>query len=195
MLLLAQTALFNHSCRPNAAVYAHESEDKLVQVRLLRDVNQGQEIAICYDSSLHKMPKQRRQALLHSRWGFECGCPRCIAQSDPVDALLTANRADPASAHLAMLELEFERCAAVAETVTLAATDVLHAEAASGVPSTEAAAATAGLTDAIQSLRGLLARADGCDALAHAAHPQVDLRVPMAAAHNAAARAKWCRPL
>jgi len=167
MLLLAQTALFNHSCRPNAAVYAHESEDELVQVRLLRDVQQGQEIAICYDSSLHKMPKQRRQALLHSRWGFECGCPRCTTQSDQVDALLTATRADLASAQLAVLELEFERCATVAETATRAATDVLQTGATSDVSSAEVASATAGLTNSIKSLRALLVQAEGLMDVTH----------------------------
>ena len=41
MLLMAQTSLFNHSCNPNAAVYAHDTDEDKVQVRVLRDVGEG----------------------------------------------------------------------------------------------------------------------------------------------------------
>jgi len=154
MLLLAQTALFNHSCHPNAAVYTHDTEDNLVQVRMLRDVGEGQEVAICYDSSLHKMPKEQRRNRLWTRWGFQCGCPRCSAKSDPVDDLLSGTRTSGAEA----LEPDFESCAAAAEAATGAAMRAMHA----GEPTMEdRAAAAAGLAEAIAHLRAMLAAAEG----------------------------------
>ena len=92
MLLLAQTSLFNHSCHPNAAVYRHDADREKVQVRVLRDVGEGQEVALCYDSALYHMPTARRRELLRARWGFECGCPRCTGSATPADPLRSSGR-------------------------------------------------------------------------------------------------------
>ncbi|EKX31864.1 hypothetical protein GUITHDRAFT_121938 [Guillardia theta CCMP2712] len=88
-VLARDASAFNHSCKPNAAIYPCPTSDD-VQVRALRQIRTGQEIAICYDSTLYALPKaMRRQELLH-RWGFECDCPRCLDQEDKVDKMLEA---------------------------------------------------------------------------------------------------------
>lgn len=88
MLLLQDASLFNHSCRPNAAV-GNPGGDK-VQVRAIRNVKEGQELCICYDSALFWLPTERRRPELRRRWGFECGCPRCTgAGEDEVEGLIT----------------------------------------------------------------------------------------------------------
>jgi hypothetical protein len=126
MLLLANTALFNHSCLPNAAVYAAAEGECRVQVRMIRDVAEGQEVAICYDSALLSREREYRQQQLMARWGFRCGCPRCRTPDDPTDALLTAARL-PAGPARSQLELEFHTCCGEAESAINTATNVLHA--------------------------------------------------------------------
>jgi hypothetical protein len=123
MLLLANTALFNHSCLPNAAVYAAAEGKGRVQVRMIRDVAEGQEVAICYDSALLSREREYRQQQLMARWGFRCGCPRCRTPDDPADALLTATRL-PVGLEM---EIEFHTCCGEAESAINTATNVLHA--------------------------------------------------------------------
>jgi hypothetical protein len=123
MLLLANTALFNHSCLPNAAVYAAAEGKGRVQVRMIRDVAEGQELAICYDSALLSREREYRQQQLMARWGFRCGCPRCRTPDDPADALLTATRL-PVGLEM---EIEFHTCCGEAESAINTATNVLHA--------------------------------------------------------------------
>jgi len=89
MLLLEKTALFNHSCKPNAAAYFHQGR-ATAEVRALREIGQGQEIALCYDSQLLLMPREERRKILHRRWGFVCECPRCMDPQDPTDQMLVA---------------------------------------------------------------------------------------------------------
>ena len=123
MLLLANTALFNHSCLPNAAVYAAAEGKGRVQVRMIRDVAEGQEVAICYDSALLSREREYRQQQLMARWGFRCGCPRCRTPDDPAEALLTATRL-PVGLEM---EIEFHTCCGEAESAINTATNVLHA--------------------------------------------------------------------
>ena len=157
MLLLAQTSLFNHSCHPNAAVYRHDADREKVQVRVLRDVGEGQEVALCYDSALYHMPTARRRELLRARWGFECGCPRCTGSATPADPL----RSSASGGQLAALETEFDRCAAAAEAAIGAASLALQSEAAAPPE------AASGLADAIALLQDALALADGSLQVTH----------------------------
>lgn len=82
VVLLEKTSLFNHSCRPNAAAGGTGGSD--IQVRAIKEIKEGQEICICYDSAVYLSPTERRRAFLKDKWGFDCECPRCVA--DPQDA-------------------------------------------------------------------------------------------------------------
>ena len=109
-------------------------------------------------ASRHALAAACDRNINRRRQGFKCGCPRCSAKSDPVDALLSGARAPGTEA----LEAKFERSAAVAEAATSAAMRVMHADAPSpGAAAPHRAAAAAGLAEARAELRGMLGEAEG----------------------------------
>jgi hypothetical protein len=50
--------------------------DRLL-VRAVDDISAGDEVSVCYLGREDFSPAATRQQLLHQRFGFQCGCPRC----------------------------------------------------------------------------------------------------------------------
>eukprot|EP00928_Gymnodinium_smaydae_P091450 TRINITY_DN75156_c0_g1_i1.p1 TRINITY_DN75156_c0_g1~~TRINITY_DN75156_c0_g1_i1.p1 ORF type:complete len:461 (+),score=50.06 TRINITY_DN75156_c0_g1_i1:64-1446(+) len=78
-------ALFNHSCEPNAMPeWKTDGARHVIGMRLLRDVQPGEEITFTY-MSLHRdppgsWPVQRRQNFLSQTFAFSCSCSRCMKE-------------------------------------------------------------------------------------------------------------------
>ena len=67
---------FNHSCEPN--VHAHwVPEEQQMYFRTLRQVKEGAELSICYDSGTLLFPKDTRKQKLLERFRFICNCVCC----------------------------------------------------------------------------------------------------------------------
>jgi hypothetical protein len=67
----------NHSCRPNAAWFAHGST---IIIYALTPVRAGTEITISYVGELRfSASRTQRRDVLKKRLGFECMCPTCCA--------------------------------------------------------------------------------------------------------------------
>ncbi|TPX37349.1 hypothetical protein SeMB42_g06922 [Synchytrium endobioticum] len=91
----ALAALLNHSCCPNVSVAFQDG--RTMVLRAMSDVMQGDELLVAYQDSM--TCRSRRREYLHSKYHFECTCPRC--QTPPsiipsvhggypyIDALLT----------------------------------------------------------------------------------------------------------
>ncbi|GAA6059034.1 hypothetical protein JCM10212_001259 [Sporobolomyces blumeae] len=91
------TALFNHSCRPNAVVVfpfwpkPADPSWKTMTVVALRPIKPGQEITTSYiDTSV---PRAMRQADLKQRYKFECDCAECADEA-------RGDKPNPRSAHV-----------------------------------------------------------------------------------------------
>jgi hypothetical protein len=113
-LLLQDASLFNHSCRPNAAI-GNPGGTK-AQVRAIRDVKEGQEVCICYDSSVFWLPAEKRRWELKRRWGFECGCPRCVKGSDDeVEGKMTRIKSSADQDKVEMTSAELDRSDALVD--------------------------------------------------------------------------------
>ena len=69
----------NHSCDPNAALLKgpHESTGQ-VSVQALSPIGVGEEVTIAYIDV--DQPVGRRAKILHTRYGFDCRCPKCAAE-------------------------------------------------------------------------------------------------------------------
>ncbi|KAH6781197.1 Rossmann-fold superfamily protein [Perilla frutescens var. hirtella] len=69
-------SFYNHSCDPNVNfVWSEDAEGKMVA---LRDIEEGEELRICYlDAS---MSYEARQKFLYEGYGFKCDCPRCVSK-------------------------------------------------------------------------------------------------------------------
>lgn len=78
-------SLFNHSCRPNAAVIF---DGALALVKALENIQPGEEITLAYVDVAHARP-QRKQAL-KEKYFFECQCGRCTDNNylGRIDAML-----------------------------------------------------------------------------------------------------------
>ena len=95
------TALLNHSCAPNCVLAFAGST---LEVRAIRGIEAGEELTHSYVDLCQ--PTAARREILRARYGFECGCSRCVngmttkAEGLDVDALLDrdASRALPPSA-------------------------------------------------------------------------------------------------
>ena len=74
--ILAHVSVCNHSCRPNAAVSV---SDNLVTLYSLRVIKPGEEVTVCYGTSLLWLPLWARRTHLARVWGFVCKCSRCQA--------------------------------------------------------------------------------------------------------------------
>lgn len=78
-------SLFNHSCRPNAvALYNGTTQ----MIRLIEDVNAGEEITIAYVDIAHSRSDRTQQ--LADKYFFKCDCPRCSSDTGfgVIDTLL-----------------------------------------------------------------------------------------------------------
>lgn len=82
--IFARSAMINHSCHPNLAVcHLIAQGKKPVQAFIaLRDIEPGEELTHCYVNQLH--PRELRQQVLSTQYGFDCACPRC-GNPPPVD--------------------------------------------------------------------------------------------------------------
>ncbi|GAA5972982.1 hypothetical protein JCM11641_000350 [Rhodosporidiobolus odoratus] len=81
------TALFNHSCAPNAVVvfpdFPSRKSTKHMAVVALRDIATGEEVVTSYiDIGL---PKELRQKELKQRYYFDCDCSACKGDRTAVD--------------------------------------------------------------------------------------------------------------
>ncbi|BGP19589.1 hypothetical protein JCM10213_009318 [Rhodosporidiobolus nylandii] len=92
------TALFNHSCRPNAVVvfpsFPSPSQPKHMAVVALREIKPGEEILTSYvDIAL---PRDERRKELRERYKFDCVCEECEpaeeGKVDPREALECAQK-------------------------------------------------------------------------------------------------------
>lgn len=81
LILRLTTAIFNHSCSPNAATYELSDGSNLVVA--LKNICPGDEITICYNSDLFMLPPSERQARLDF-FGFKCACDRCALPFEQV---------------------------------------------------------------------------------------------------------------
>ncbi|KAL0316906.1 UNVERIFIED_CONTAM: Histone-lysine N-methyltransferase ATXR4 [Sesamum radiatum] len=69
-------SLYNHDCDPNVNIVWVENVD--AKVKALRDIEEGEELRICYiDAS---MDYKARQRILYEGFGFHCNCPRCVSK-------------------------------------------------------------------------------------------------------------------
>ena len=71
----------NHSCWPSCeVVWREESEEQ--EVVAIRDMEEGEELTICYLSIKDRMkiPEERRKVLLP--YGFICSCRLCVEEVD-----------------------------------------------------------------------------------------------------------------
>ncbi|KAJ0395574.1 hypothetical protein P43SY_000682 [Pythium insidiosum] len=68
-----QAALLNHSCAPNCVV-SFEAPAR-ARVRVIRDVQAGDELTISYVELFESTP--RRRDVLRRSYFFHCRCPRC----------------------------------------------------------------------------------------------------------------------
>ncbi|KAK1282501.1 Histone-lysine N-methyltransferase ATXR4 [Acorus calamus] len=68
-------SFYNHDCDPNAHIIWIDNAD--AKLKALRDIEEGEELRICYiDAS---MDHDARKTLLLEGFGFQCCCPRCMA--------------------------------------------------------------------------------------------------------------------
>lgn len=91
--LLPRTAMLNHSCAPNACVItcahgagaipaaaAGAAAAPRALVLAARDIAVGEEVHLCYSSSVLLSDVTSRRGALREGWGFLCECDRCVAE-------------------------------------------------------------------------------------------------------------------
>jgi hypothetical protein len=84
-------------------------------VRLLRPVACGEEVTIAYVDAVQ--PLEQRRAELYDKYGFVCGCERCVAIHPQLDAFL--GRAVGAGSDEAVRKLEAGLAAAHSALVSM----------------------------------------------------------------------------
>uniref|UniRef100_F7FRC7 [histone H3]-lysine(4) N-trimethyltransferase n=1 Tax=Monodelphis domestica TaxID=13616 RepID=F7FRC7_MONDO len=80
--LYPSMSLLNHSCDPNCVIVF---EGPSLFLRAVRDIQQGEELTICYLDVL--MPSAERQKQLKEQYCFDCDCPGCETRSKDDDML------------------------------------------------------------------------------------------------------------
>lgn len=83
--LYPRQALLNHSCEPN--VSRHFGKQGVQELRLLCDINAGEELTMDYLGS--DAPASERRRLLLERYGFLCKCPLCVQECGEPEAPAT----------------------------------------------------------------------------------------------------------
>ncbi|GFR45938.1 hypothetical protein Agub_g7402, partial [Astrephomene gubernaculifera] len=102
----------NHSCVPNCVHYVVGST---MVVRAVQAIPEGSELLVSYLGRDDFAPRQVRQAVLQSRYGFRCDCPRCRTEEQLPEELQTLlQQLYDRSRH--ELAPRFERLAAAAAT-------------------------------------------------------------------------------
>ncbi|KAF8466119.1 hypothetical protein BDZ91DRAFT_725487 [Kalaharituber pfeilii] len=70
-----ESSRFNHSCIPNAN-HTWNFKSREMEIRAIKDIEQGAEITICYLSTKESLqPHRVRQVILQQRYRFLCNCP------------------------------------------------------------------------------------------------------------------------
>lgn len=84
-------SLFNHSCRPNAAVIF---DGALLTIKAIDDIQLGQEITIAYVDIAHSRTQRKR--MLRDKYFFDCTCERCTDGTciGRIDTLLGEEESD-----------------------------------------------------------------------------------------------------
>lgn len=67
----------NHSCESNCRYY--RDKDRMI-FETKRDIKPGEELFDSYISC--NVPREERQKLLKSRYGFDCACSKCIQEKE-----------------------------------------------------------------------------------------------------------------
>ncbi|KAL4159563.1 hypothetical protein PRNP1_000140 [Phytophthora ramorum] len=87
--------LINHSCQPNCTW--SNAGDGIMEVRALRDINEGEEITLSY-IGIDRERSERRKELRETKH-FDCQCERCTAPlNESVDRYLEGFCCPPCSA-------------------------------------------------------------------------------------------------
>jgi len=73
----------NHSCAPNVGSgYFNGSS---IMVKAVRDINEGEELFICYGAHHKWQTRTARQKLLKESYFFDCACEACCKDLQPVN--------------------------------------------------------------------------------------------------------------
>ena len=76
---------FNHSCQPNAEIFANQDANDATDVRALRNIKEGEEITICYtDSDKSLWSREERRAELKHVYNFDCNCEGCTMRDEQI---------------------------------------------------------------------------------------------------------------
>eukprot|EP01032_Pedospumella_encystans_P020364 gene20364-23131_t len=105
--LYEKQSLLNHSCTPNCLKLIPASKHGCSEIWTTRDIEQGEELTICYVNPLESTSKTIREYLLRNH-KFLCLCPKCIGKSTTTgtdNAILS----DDADADLMALESDIQR--------------------------------------------------------------------------------------
>jgi hypothetical protein len=94
---------FNHSCIPNTQM-SHQPETNTYQFRVIRDIEPGEELNICYKGAF--FPRAERQAML-IHWGFNCAYPAC--EDTPQGNEIEAKRATIVKIHRDLENQQWEK--------------------------------------------------------------------------------------
>lgn len=76
----------NHSCAPNLEFDLSWSSDRdtvVNSVTAIKHIAEGDELRISYLPLRLDLPVKERRRQLHEHWGFDCDCPRCMAEGGP----------------------------------------------------------------------------------------------------------------
>jgi len=102
--LYEKQSLLNHSCAPNCLKLIPASKHGCSEIWTTRDIEQGEELTICYVNPLESTSKTIREYLLRNH-KFLCHCPKCTADTDTDNAIQLTE----AEANLLALESEIQR--------------------------------------------------------------------------------------
>jgi hypothetical protein len=71
--ILFYATKLNHSCNPHVKYYP--SDNNIMVFETIRQINANEEVFDSYISL--KLPREERQTVLMTRYGFECKCEKC----------------------------------------------------------------------------------------------------------------------
>ncbi|KAF7972171.1 hypothetical protein HWV62_18742 [Athelia sp. TMB] len=99
--IFLEACRFNSSCIPNTINYWNAAKG-VIEFRALKDVDEGEELCICYTKELQS--REARRNILRSKFGFICQCAACSLSTEEVKA------SDNRRATLASLVDEIGEC-------------------------------------------------------------------------------------
>ncbi|KAF3086663.1 hypothetical protein TWF569_008562 [Orbilia oligospora] len=82
LCLAYQSAMFNHSCDPNAVMMF---DGRQLSIRSLKEITKDTEITISYIDNLAS--RKERKEELKSRYFFDCSCSLCSSGVQPLESL------------------------------------------------------------------------------------------------------------